>query len=252
MVGEAHMKKDNSLWILGFIPLLIFVCSFFTGCVSDETKPVTKSTTSSRIVTTTTTTETPPQTTTTRQIDRSLNRGHSIREYLRGPEITRTSDVILRWEDALELLNDSVKLQNVSLEFRMYEKVLEKDSLDYQWYKFRPFYRSIPVHGADFKVICFYDGTLIEGNLDFTTCTFQPDYINILDKYEALEKYQAESGDDLTYYYEDFCYRYTGEKNECVRLTYEYRHVYRDERELSILSLVAKTGEYIGHYSFGE
>ena len=115
-----------------------------------------------------------------------------------------------------------------------------------------PYYRSIPVYGAAFRVLCFYDGTLIEGNKDFLHCTFQPDGLVVLDKYEALEKYRADSGDDLTYYYEDFFYRYTGEKKECCKLMYGYRHVYKDERELSILNLVAETGEYVGHYPYGE
>ena len=125
------MRKCKSLGVLGLFLLFMTGCCLFAGCASNKTKSETKNTT--RIITTTTTTETPPQTTTTKRIDRSLNRGHSIREIFDTEhEITRTSDVILSWEDALVFLNDSVKLQNASLEFRLYGYTLEKDILDYQ------------------------------------------------------------------------------------------------------------------------
>ena len=184
----------------------------------------------------------------TTSIDTTLNNGHSISESgERYREIRRSTDVILSEDEALEYLQDSVTLQNDILDFRLLTSTPEDDPYAYQWYRFCVYCNDLRVENATFDVVCFYDGTIVEGRMEILTCNFKHD-TNIITPDEALEAYNQSSSNTKSYTYKEMCYFFSGKEREMVPLVYVYRHESKDPTKAYTLLLDAETGEAVGYW----
>lgn len=246
------MKK--SAFVAGISLAVVAGCFLITGCSigedgsSKETSKKRRKPTEETTIDESETDETDGNETTSQMsyvIDPNMNNGHSITESgERVREITRTTDVKLSEDEALQLLNDSVTLQNSILEFRFLESTPKDDPGAYQWYKFCVYCDGIRVDGATFEVVCFYDGTIVEGRREILTCTFQHD-TSIVSETDALEAYREMTGDENSYDYKEMCYFFTGREKEECRLVYVFRHEDRDIFEACTLYIDAETGERV-------
>lgn len=181
----------------------------------------------------------PLSTTPTKGEDGKINHGHSITERQgREREISRTDKVFLTEADAYGYLCESLPLQSPDLSFRL-TRTSDDDPGAYMWYEFTVFKGEYRVINATFNVVCFTDGTLIEGRKEFTTCTFYEG--EVLKPKEALARYRETKKDERKMRLIETGYLYMGRYQEKCALVYVFRY---DEGKLYI---DASNGELIGH-----
>lgn len=181
----------------------------------------------------------PLSTTPTKGEDGKINHGHSITERQgREREISRTDKVFLTEADAYGYLCESLPLQSPDLSFRL-TRTSDDDPGAYMWYEFTVFKGEYRVINASFNVVCFTDGTLIEGRKEFTTCTFYEG--EVLKPKEALARYRETKKDERKMRLIETGYLYMGRYQEKCALAYVFRY---DEGKLYI---DASNGELIGH-----
>ena len=118
----------------------------------------------------------------------------------------------------------------------------ENDPGAYMWYEFTPTYDSVMVRGAEFRVIAFTDGSLVEGRTEVFAASFS-DRSNLLGTDEALKLFNEQYNDKRKYKYQDEYYIYGG--GDSVRYVYVYRFENGKALENTTLGVDASTGEMV-------
>lgn len=185
---------------------------------------------------------TPLSTTPTKGEGGKINHGHAIPESRdRERDIRRTSDIILTEAEAYKLLTESITLQNEDLHFELTE-TSDNDPGAYMWYKFNVYRGDLKVINAEFFVLAFTDGAIVEGRADFTECAFY-DTDGILSPKAALDKYREKNPKDTRkLVMVEKAYLYSGVYQERCPVIYVFR--YSGGR----LLIDAHTGDMIGHW----
>ena len=175
-----------------------------------------------------------------------VNHGHSITERTEPDfnEMLRSDEVLYDGDEAYDFLMDNI----VYPEREPYTFQLTGSSMNdpgaYLWYDFTPFYNNIPVVGAEFRVITFNDGTILEGYEGFFRIV-PDDLSNIKTHDEILEIYNKQSNDARDYRFFDEYYLYKKGDNSCPYV-YVYRYDCGDVLRNTTLTLDAETGERLG------
>ena len=152
----------------------------------------------------------------------NFNHGHSIDEAGgdRFREIDRSYDLVIHdSNEAKDYLLDNIQPQDSKISLKLTD-TSDDDPGAYMWYEFTVYYDNIIVEGANFTVIAFTDGSIIEG--------------------------RTEVYDDRDYDYVDEYYYFSGGFDECPYV-YVYRHDSTDVLDCITLTLNAKTGERVGY-----
>ncbi len=175
-----------------------------------------------------------------------VNHGHSITERTEPDfnEMLRSDEVLYDGDEAYDFLMDNI----VYPEREPYTFQLTDSSVNdpgaYLWYDFTPFYNNIPVVGAEFRVITFNDGTILEGYEGFFRIV-PDDLSNIKTPEEILEIYNKQSNDANDYRFFDEYYLYQKGGQSCPYV-YVYRYDCGDVLRNTTLTLNAETGEMLG------
>ena len=175
-----------------------------------------------------------------------VNHGHSITERTEPDfnEMLRSDEVLYDGDEAYDFLMDNI----VYPEREPYTFQLTDSSMNdpgaYLWYDFTPFYNNIPVVGAEFRVITFNDGTILEGYEGFFRIV-PDDLTGIKTPEEILEIYNKQSNDANDYRFFDEYYLYQKGGLSCPYV-YVYRYDCGDVLRNTTLTLNAETGEMLG------
>ncbi len=175
-----------------------------------------------------------------------VNHGHSITERTEPDfnEMLRSDEVLYDGDEAYDFLMDNI----IYPEREPYTFQLTDSSMNdpgaYLWYDFTPFYNNIPVVGAEFRVITFNDGTILEGYEGFFRIV-PDDLSNIKTPEEILEIYNKQSNDANDYRFFDEYYLYQKGGQSCPYV-YVYRYDCGDVLRNTTLTLDAETGERLG------
>ena len=175
-----------------------------------------------------------------------VNHGHSITERTEPDfnEMLRSDEVLYDGDEAYDFLMDNI----IYPEREPYTFQLTDSSMNdpgaYLWYDFTPFYNNIPVVGAEFRVITFNDGTILEGYEGFFRIV-PDDLSNIKTHDEILEIYNKQSNDANDYRFFDEYYLYQKGGQSCPYV-YVYRYDCGDVLRNTTLTLNAETGEMLG------
>ena len=175
-----------------------------------------------------------------------VNHGHSITERTEPDfnEMLRSDEVLYDGDEAYDFLMDNI----VYPEREPYTFQLTDSSMNdpgaYLWYDFTPFYNNIPVVGAEFRVITFNDGTILEGYEGFFRIV-PDDLTGIKTPEEILEIYNKQSNDANDYRFFDEYYLYQKGGQSCPYV-YVYRYDCGDVLRNTTLTLNAETGEMLG------
>ena len=175
-----------------------------------------------------------------------VNHGHSITERTEPDfnEMLRSDEVLYDGDEAYDFLMDNI----IYPEREPYTFQLTDSSMNdpgaYLWYDFTPFYNNIPVVGAEFRVITFNDGTILEGYEGFFRIV-PDDLTGIKTPEEILEIYNKQSNDANDYRFFDEYYLYQKGGLSCPYV-YVYRYDCGDVLRNTTLTLDAETGEMLG------
>ena len=173
-----------------------------------------------------------------------FNHGHTISEAGtdRPREVDRSYDLIIHDEDeALAYLKDCLGSLDSKIDFVLTD-TSENDPGAYMWYEFTPTYDSIKVNGAQFRVVAFTDGSLVEGRPEVFTASFS-DRSSLLGSDEALKLFNEQYNDKREYKYQDEYYIYGG--GDSVRYVYVYRFENGKVLENTTLGVDATTGDMV-------
>ena len=173
-----------------------------------------------------------------------INHGHSIEEAGtdRIREIFRSTDVITGAKAAQDFLEENVDLPYDEMTYFLSAETPEDDTAAYQWYEFMVSYQDILVYGTEVRVVCFVDGTIIEGT-EVSLANFA-DSEDIPDPDSVLQIYRDLYGDDDSYEYVEMSYVYYSSPDETSPLCYVYRHEVSGDIGLTI-GLDVTDGELI-------
>ena len=177
----------------------------------------------------------------------NFNHGHSIDEAGgdRFREIDRSYDLVIHdSNEAKDYLLDNIQPQDSKISLKLTD-TSDDDLGAYMWYEFTVYYDNIIVEGANFTVIAFTDGSIIEGRTEVFDCSFA-DRNNILSSDDIIDNYKTQYYDDRDYDYVDEYYYFSGGFDECPYV-YVYRHDSTDVLDCITLTLNAKTGERVGY-----
>ena len=176
-----------------------------------------------------------------------VNHGHSITERVEPDprEISRSDKVLYTEDEAKEYLLDELSYpKGDSYTFELTDSSV-KDRGAYLWYQYTVCYDGIPVQGADFTVITFNDGTIIEGYEGvFRVSISMP--ANIKTPEEVLKIYAQQYNDDRDFKYQTEHYLYFSKHQKCPYV-YVYRYDCGKVLENITLTLDAETGEMLGY-----
>ena len=180
--------------------------------------------------------------------DPNFNHGHSISETSPGRpnEIQRSYEVVVHdSNEALEYLEHCVSSKGSEFTYELTD-TSDDDPGAYMWYRFNLSYYGEVIDGAEFTVLAFTDGTIVEGWHPALSNTVE-DKANAQDPDDILQLYINSSGDNRKYVYQNSGYLSTGKSDTVFRYVYTYRYDCGDVLENITLKLDAITGEMVGY-----